>query len=80
MWQQLVDADILDLPDASEVNCSLDSLDGIAFVIETNSDMTYRTYKYGNPMLAECDEAKRIMKISEIIYEEFGLEEFSGEE
>ena len=80
VWRGLIDAGILTLPDASEVNCGQDGLDGIAFVIETNSNRTYRTYKYGNPMLAECSEAKRVMEISKIVYQEFGLEEFSGGE
>ncbi len=70
-WKRLVDAGILTLPDASEVNCSADGLDGIAFVIETNTNRTYRTYKYGNPTLAKCNEAKQMVKITEIIDEEF---------
>jgi hypothetical protein len=76
LWQRLTSAGILTLPDATEVNCSADGLDGIAFVVETNANQTYKTYKYGNPMLAECNEAKRMMKIGDLIYEEFGLEEF----
>jgi hypothetical protein len=76
LWQRLTGAGILTLPDATEVNCSADGLDGIAFVVETNANHTYRTYKYGNPMLAKCNEAQRMMEIGDLIYEEFGLEEF----
>ena len=75
VWQRLTNAGILTLPDASEVNCSVDGLDGMAFVVETNANNTYRTYKYGNPMLADCNEAKRIMEIGDTLYEEFGLGE-----
>ena len=52
--------------------------DGVAFVVETNTGNTYRTYKYGNPMLAECKEAKRMTEIADTLYQEFGLEEFSS--
>ena len=78
VWQRLTKAGILTLPDGAEVNCSVDGLDGMAFVVETNASNTYRTYKYGNPMLAECKEAKRVMEIGDTLYQEFGLEEFSG--
>ena len=80
VWRRLIEAGILWLPDASEVSCGEGGLDGIAFAIETNTNKTYRTYKYSNPMLAQCSEAKRVMEISDIIHEEFGLEEFSGGE
>src|SRR5262249_49896458 len=80
VWQRLVDEGILSLPEASEINCSVDGIDGIAYVVETNSNNTYRTYKYGDPGLAKCNEAKRILEIWGIIYEEFGLEGFSGGE
>jgi hypothetical protein len=50
----------------------------MAFVVETNANNTYRTYKYGNPMLAQCNEAKQMMEIGGTLYEEFGLEGYSG--
>ena len=70
-WQRLVEAGILTLPDSSEVNCGEVVLDGIAFVVETNTNRTYRTYKYGNPTLAKCNEARQMIEITEIIDEEF---------
>jgi hypothetical protein len=70
-WQRLLDAGILTLPDASEANCAADGFDGISFVVETNVDSTYRTFKYANPTIAECDEARQMVKIIEIIDEEF---------
>jgi hypothetical protein len=71
-WAKLVGAGILTLPDASELNCNAPSADTFSFVIETNVHKTYRTYRYTNPFHAECDAAKRIVLIEEIIAEEFG--------
>jgi hypothetical protein len=79
VWRHLADAGILTLPDGSEVNCSGDGIDGMSFVVETSASNTYRTYKYGNPMLAECNEAKQIIEIYFTLYEEFGIEEFSDQ-
>jgi hypothetical protein len=70
-WQRLVDAGIMSLVDASEVNCGEGGLDGISVVVETSIGHTYRTYMYPNPMLEKCSQAKQIMKIAEIIGEEF---------
>ena len=70
-WQRLVDAGIMSLVDASEVNCGEGGLDGVSVVVETSSGRTYRTYMYPNPMFEKCGGAKQIMKITEIIREEF---------
>ncbi len=78
VWQRLTNEGILTLPDGAEANCSVDGLDGLAFVVETSAGNTYRTYKYGNPMLAECKEAKRMMEIANTLYQEFGIEESTG--
>lgn len=72
-WQRLVDAGILTLPDASEIDCNVSMLDGMGIIVEINKDRTYRTYMYGNPFYAKCDEAKRMLMIGEIIADEFGL-------
>lgn len=70
-WQRLVDAGILTLPDAEEINCSGDALDGMSYVVEYNLKNTYRTYLYDNPNYAKCSEAKQMIKINKIIAEEF---------
>ena len=81
-WQRLVDAGILTLPDASEVKCNPRVLDGVGYVVESNLNMTYRTYSYSNPWYDKppwykrCDEAKQMILIGKIIREEFGLERF----
>ena len=77
MWQKLVDAEILTLPDSSKLKYEHGVLDGKSYVVETNSDYFYRTYHYGNPNYSELKEAKQMIKISEIIADEFGLESFS---
>jgi hypothetical protein len=71
-WKRLTDADILTLPDGS-MNCKTEALDGIGYVVETNVNRKYRTYRYGNPQLAKCDEAKRILLIENILGEEFQI-------
>ena len=70
-WQKLIDAEILTLPDAKEINCEGGATDGISFVVEYNSQNTYRTYMYDNPNVAKCEEAKRMIEIVKIIREEF---------
>lgn len=72
-WEKLVKAGILRLPDATEVRCNETVIDGIGFVVETNFNWTYRTYAYGNPQLAKCDEAKQIISIAQILFDEFNL-------
>jgi len=81
VWQRLVDAGILTLPDASEVKCNPGLLDGTEFFVESNINMTYRTYSYSNPWYEapwykRCNEAKQMILIGKIIGEEFGLERF----
>ncbi len=72
-WRRLTSAGILTLPDGSTMKCRSDVLDGISYVVETNLDRKYRTYRYGNPQFADCEESKRILSIESIIFEEFRL-------
>jgi hypothetical protein len=76
VWHKLVDAGITTLPDSSEINCEAGIMDGKSYVVEMNKDRVYRTYEYGNPNFAKCGEAKQMVRIGEIIADEFGLEEF----
>jgi len=73
LWNKLVDAGILTLPDSPQPRCSSEALDGIGYVVETNVNRTYRTYMYSNPQLMECPEAKQILKIQETLGEAFSL-------
>lgn len=73
LWKSLVDAGVLTLPDGSETKCNSEVLDGGGFVVETVANQKYRTYRYGNPQLTDCDEAKRMVSIERIIADEFRL-------
>jgi hypothetical protein len=80
-WQRLIDTGILTLPDAAQVKCNPRVLDGISYVVESNINMTYRTYSYFNPWYDKpwykrCKEARQMISIGKIIREEFGLELF----
>ena len=74
-WKRLINAGLLTLPDGSQAECKTQVLDGGAFVVETNVNAVYRTYKYINPQVAKCDEAKRIVLIDGIIAEEFNTQD-----
>jgi hypothetical protein len=73
-WKRLVSAGILTLPDgSSQSGCHSGVLDGVGYVVETNVNEVYRTYRYGNPQFAECAEAKQVLSIEAIIADEFAL-------
>lgn len=73
VWSRLVSAGILTLPDQSQTNCKSEALDGIGYVVETNASQKYRTFRYGNPQLLNCDEARRVLAIETILGEAFGV-------
>jgi hypothetical protein len=73
LWQRLTGEGILTLPDAKAIGCQVGGLDSISYVVEANAGGVYRTYMYDNPQDAKCDEAKRVIEISETLYDEFGL-------
>lgn len=77
VWQKLLEAEILDLPDYSELpEYDMGYLHGIAYFVEINKDGKYRTYAYSNPQVQMLKEAEQMMKISEIISDEFNLHNF----
>lgn len=73
MWQGLTDARILTLPDAVSLQCDPGGLDVPSYVIEINTNQTYRTYRY--PIHADCDDARQMFRIGTILADELGLEE-----
>jgi hypothetical protein len=72
-WKQLTDAGVLVLPDSDETKCLAGGLDGIGYVFEIATEQKYRTYRYHNPQFAECDEAKRVLSIVDLIIDEFNV-------
>jgi len=78
LWQKLVEADILILPDSSKLKYPDGVIDGKSYVVETNSDFLYRTYHYGNPDFVKLKEARQMVKIGQIVADEFDLESFSS--
>lgn len=70
-WERLTSTGILTLPDASEVECNPEVLDGGGIVVEANVSGTYKTYRYSSPQLQKCEEAKEILRMEEIIADEF---------
>lgn len=72
IWQKLADAGILNLPNSDDKSF----IDGMGYLVETNQNGTYRIYFYSNPDLQKREEAKQMMKIGEIIADEFGLHNF----
>ncbi|MGI8656885.1 MAG: hypothetical protein ACR2LC_16895 [Pyrinomonadaceae bacterium] len=71
LWKRLVDQSILTLPDSSQLEDEVHLKDGISYVVEINMDGAYRTYHYQNPQEQKWNEAKQIVKINSILYEEF---------
>lgn len=80
LWQKLIDAGILTLPDSSELknynggyilHCSEN-------VVEINKDSIYRVYDYYCPNADEHFESKQLVKIGDILAEEFDIKEIKA--
>jgi hypothetical protein len=72
-WKRLVEAGLLTLPDASQIGCFVGGKDMPWHVFETNVNKTYRTYMYEYREPAECEEAKQMAKLLQILSDEFNL-------
>jgi hypothetical protein len=72
-WKKLPNAGILTLPDSYEINCTSGALDGGAYVVEVLTKEGYRTYRYDNPQLGACAEAKIMVSIEAILAHEFTI-------
>lgn len=73
LWQNLLSAGFLTIPDRPRIKCPTEALDGISYVVETNVNRKYRTYSYSNPQLMKCSEAKQVLQLEEMIRQEFSL-------
>ena len=71
LWQSLTSKGLLNLPGALSSGCEGGALDGMSYVVENNIDNSYRTYMYDNPQYSKCEEAKRIIEISNLFHDEF---------
>ncbi len=74
-WKNIIDKEILALPDASEIDCDVSIIDGTSYVVEINQDKNYRTYRYSEGS-EKCREAEQMEQMGELI----GLEFDSGNE
>ncbi|CAN5323010.1 hypothetical protein BH10ACI1_BH10ACI1_00480 [soil metagenome] len=74
-WQRLVDVEILTLPDGDEVGNEV-CIDCWNFVVETKVAGNYRVYDYHVPEFSQSREAQQMVKIINIISDEFNLDVF----
>ena len=70
-WSKLVEMGIATLPDAIEIDCTTNVRDGMSYVVELNYEFTYRTYRYDNPKHAECEQARKMIRIGNFIAAQF---------
>ena len=74
-WQELEAAGVFDLPDSSELKGYDRGIrDGIDYVIEFRRAGEYRAYAYDNPALQELPEARRFVRLLELLRQETGFE------
>jgi hypothetical protein len=69
-WKKINEAEILKIPDNSEINCDSSGFDGMSYVVEYVHKYQYRTYMY-SLVYSECAEAKKLENIGNIFAEEF---------
>jgi hypothetical protein len=72
-WRQMEALGILTLPDASALPNEELFLDGLAIVVEFSDGRVYRTYHYGNPDHQQWPEARKIIQIVNLLYDQFVL-------
>lgn len=66
-WQKLLNAEILNLPDAESINCNEGATDGFSYVLELKKGQNYRTYMYESPDMLISEKCKENIKIQNII-------------
>jgi len=67
LWSELVDNDILSLPDERELIKMNPTIDGVLYIVEILNESGYRCYSYLNPEYLYFEEAKKMVAIIEII-------------
>ena len=74
-WKRLEEVGLSTLPDASQLGKEPIYPDAMSYVVEYNAGGNYRTYHYTSPETNDREEAKQMVKIGQIISEEFDLPE-----
>ena len=70
-WSEAQKSGLLTLPDSATLPGEKRVFDGISYVVEIRDGSKYCTYHYGNPQLQVWPEAKRMVKIAELLHKEF---------
>jgi len=70
IWTELMENDILNLPDEKDIIDSYMVLDGSLYIVEICNNVGYRCYHYIEPELYEVEEAKKMTRIIEILNNE----------
>ncbi len=73
LWKRLTNEGILALPDSSQLGKEVVFPDGESYVVEVNTNNTYRTYRYGAPERQSWAEAKRMLNIVAVLNQEFNI-------
>ena len=69
--QQLIDKEILTLPQSTENQCDVSGIEGTSYLVEINQNKIYRTYYYPMDNREKCREAEQMIIIGEFIGREF---------
>ena len=75
-WKRLTDAGILTLPDEPSLGEEQVAPNALTYVVEYNLAGNYRAYLYTGPESSEHPEARQMVLIGQIIFEEFNLPQF----
>lgn len=70
IWTELMENDILILPDEKDIIDSYVVLDGSLYIVEICNNLGYRCYHYIDPELYEVEEAKKMTRIIKILNNE----------
>lgn len=73
-WNRLTREGILTLPDSSQLHDEVVVFDGEHFVVEFQTNRSYRNYRYSNPDLQKWPEARHMTRIVETIFAEFNIQ------
>ena len=67
------DAGAIHIMPASQWESDVRIKDGTSYEVEVKQGGVYRTYKYSNPSYQKWKEAKRMLRIADLLYKGFGI-------